>query len=154
MKKLLIFLLTFSILMSAAYAKKAKKVQKKILPESVMAPAVQFNSEDYKDYFKKTTDFKVNLKTFSDYKITCDKEIIGINWGDIENIKIYDEKNENNEVLDMKSTVLKTRYETYTYVRLYKATGEIVNIVLGTNSNFEENQKINLGLCQIEPYRG
>lgn len=128
-------------------------IQGNAFAKEVLAPAIQFNLEDYKDYFKKTTDYKVNLKSRYDYKITCDADIIGISWGDTENIKVFDLKDENGDIIDMKSTVLKVKYETYTYVRLYKSTREIVNIILSVNPIFDNEINKSLGLCTIQPYR-
>lgn len=128
-------------------------IQGNAFAKEVLAPAIQFNLEDYKDYFKKTTDYKVNLKSRYDYKITCDSDIIGITWGDTENIKVFDLKDENGDIIDMKSTVLKVKYETYTYVRLYKSTREIVNIILSVNPIFDNEINKSLGLCTIQPYR-
>lgn len=128
-------------------------IQGNAFAKEVLAPAIQFNLEDYKDYFKKSTDYKVNLKSRYDYKITCDSDIIGITWGDTENIKVFDLKDENGDIIDMKSTVLKVKYETYTYVRLYKSTREIVNIILSVNPIFDNEINKSLGLCTIQPYR-
>lgn len=128
-------------------------IQGNAFAKEVLAPAIQFNLEDYKDYFKKTTDYKVNLKSRYDYKITCDADIIGISWGDTDNIKVFDMKDENGDIIDMKSTVLKVKYETYTYVRLYKSTREIVNIILSVNPIFDNEINKSLGLCTIQPYR-
>ncbi len=128
-------------------------IQGNAFAKEVLAPAIQFNLEDYKDYFKKTADYKVNLKSRYDYKITCDSDIIGITWGDTENIKVFDLKDENGDIIDMKSTVLKVKYETYTYVRLYKSTREIVNIILSVNPIFDNKINKSLGLCTIQPYR-
>lgn len=128
-------------------------IQGNAFAKEVLAPAIQFNLEDYKDYFKKTTDYKVNLKSRYDYKITCDSDIIGITWGDTENIKVFDLKDENGDIIDMKSTVLKVKYETYTYIRLYKSTREIVNIILSVNPIFDNEINKSLGLCTIQPYR-
>ena len=119
----------------------------------VLAPAIQFDLENYKDYFKKSTDYKVNLKSRYDYKITCDADIIGISWGDTENIKVFDMKDENGDIIDMKSTILKVKYETYTYIRLYKSTREIVNILVNVNPIYDNNINKSLGLCTIQPYR-
>lgn len=119
----------------------------------VLAPASQFDLEKYKNYFVKSTDYKINLKSLSDYKITCTSDIIGIVWGDKENIKIYDEKNDAGEIIDMKSTVIKTKYQTYSYIRLYKMSREIVNLIVGVSPMFEENQNIVLGLCKLTPYK-
>ena len=128
-------------------------IQGNAFAKEVLAPAIQFNLEDYKDYFKKTTDYKVNLKSRYDYKITCDADIIGISWGDTDNIKVFDMKDENGDIIDMKSTVLKVKYETYTYIRLYKSTREIVNILVNVNPIYDNNINKSLGLCTIQPYR-
>lgn len=119
----------------------------------VLAPALQFDIKAYKNYFKKSTDYKVNLKTMNDYKITCDADIIGVVWGDVENLKMFDIKNEFREAIDMKSFILKVKYETYSYIRLYKSTREIVNIILSANPLFDIYQEESLGLCKITPYR-
>ncbi len=142
MKKIFLLALIFFIPVCASY------------PREVLAPAAQFDLEKYKNYFLKTTDFKINLKSLSDYKITCTSDIIGIVWGDKENIKIYDEKNALGEIKDMRSTVIKTKYETYSYIRLYKSSREIVNLIVGVSPMFEENQNIVLGLCKLAPYKG
>lgn len=141
MKKFVLLITVVLISICASYARE------------VLAPAAQFDLEKYKNYFVKSTDFKINLKSLSDYKITCTADIIGIVWGDKENIKIYDEKNEAGEIIDMKSTVIKTRYETYSYIRLYKSSREIVNLIVGVSPMFEENPNIVLGLCKLTPYK-
>lgn len=141
MKKLLIISIILFSMMTSVYAKE------------VLAPALQFDIKKYKKYFKKSTDYKANLKTRSDYIITCDADIIGVTFGDVENIKMFDIKNEYNENIDMKSVVLKTKYEAYSYIRLYKSTREIVNITLNTNPLFSSEEETSLGLCKIKPYR-
>ena len=128
-------------------------IQGTVFAREVLAPAIQFDVENYKDYFKSSTDYKVNLKSRYDYKITCDADIIGISWGDTDNIKIFDMKDENGDIIDMKSTVLKVKYETYTYIRLYKSTREIVNILVNVNPIYDNNINKSLGLCTIQPYR-
>jgi len=120
----------------------------------VLAPAVQFNLNDYKDYFKKSTDYKINLKSRYDYKITCNSDIIGIVWGDTDNIKMFDKKNEAGEIIDMKSTILKVKYETYTYIRLYKANREITNLIVSVNPIFNSEINKSLGTCALSPYSG
>ncbi len=120
----------------------------------VLAPALQFDINDYKDYFKKSTDYKVNLKSRYDYKITCDSDIIGVEWGDSENIKMFDIKDESGDIIDMKSVILKIKYETYTYIRLYKYSKEIVNLIVSVNPLFESEINQSLGLCEITPYNG
>ncbi len=120
----------------------------------VLAPAIQFNIEDYKNYFRKSTDYKIYLKSRSDYKITCDSDIIGIVWGDKDNIKPYDRKNEAGEIIDMKSTILKLKYATNSYIRLYKSSREVVNIIINVNPLFDAEQTTSLGLCKLTPYRG
>ena len=142
MNKILTLILTVLIFQTASLAKE------------VLAPAVQFDIENYKNYFQKTTDYKVNIKSRSDYIITCDSDIIGVIWGDLENIKMYDIKNELNEISDMKSVILKTKHETYTYIRLYKTSKEIVNLVLSVNPVYPNDNEIRLGLCRLLPYRG
>lgn len=134
---LIVFLLTSSFALSA----------------EVLAPALQFDIKKYRNYFKKSTDYKANLKTRSTYKITCDADIIGVTYGDTENVNMFDIKNEYSENIDMKSVVLKIKFETYTYIRLYKSTREIVNIVLNANPLFSEDENTPLGLCKIVPYR-
>lgn len=124
-----------------------------VFAREVLAPAAQFDPVPYKNYFKKSLDYKVNLKSLSDYKITCNADIIGIVWGDKENIQIYDEKNEQNEIIDMKSTVIKTKYQTYSYIRLYKISKEIVNLAVNINPTFEDKENIYLGTCKLTPYR-
>ena len=128
-------------------------IQGNVFAREVLAPAIQFDLENYKDYFKKSTDYKVNLKSRYDYKITCDADIIVISWGDTENIKVFDMKDENGDIIDMKSTILKVKYETYTYIRLYKSTREIVNILVNINPIYDNNINKSLGLCTIQPYR-
>ncbi len=128
-------------------------IQGCVFAREVLAPAIQFDLENYKDYFKKSTDYKVNLKSRYDYKITCDADIIGISWGDTENIKVFDMKDENGDIIDMKSTILKVKYETYTYIRLYKSTREIVNILVNVNPIYDNNINKSLGLCTIQPHR-
>ena len=150
LKKTVLIFLLFVLFTGCVYAKKKQK-KPKILPEHVMAPAVQFNLKDYKDYFKKSSDLKLNLQSKNEYVLTCESDILGINWGDVENIKIYDYKNENNEN-DMKKAIIKTKYETYSYIRLYKATGEILNLLVSVNPAFEVENKISLGLCEVEQY--
>lgn len=124
-----------------------------VFASEVLAPAVQFNIDDYKNYFKKTTDYKLYLKSRSDYKITCDTDIIGITWGDKDNIKVYDKKNESGEVIDMKSTILKLKYGTNSYLRLYKNSGEIVNIVINVHPLFQGEQTVSMGLCKLTSYK-
>ncbi|HIS54892.1 TPA: hypothetical protein IAA82_08065, partial [Candidatus Galligastranaerophilus gallistercoris] len=63
--------LFFVLLISAALGAKA-------FSSEVLAPAVQFDTENYKNYFSKTTDYKVNVKSRSDYIITCYSDIIGV----------------------------------------------------------------------------
>ena len=142
MNKILTLILTVLIFQTASLAKE------------VLAPAVQFDIENYKNYFQKTTDYKVNIKSRSDYIITCDSDIIGVIWGDTENIKMYDIKNDFGEIADMKSVIMKTKYETYTYVRLYKYSKEIVNLILSVNPVYPADGEISLGLCKLLPYRG
>ena len=139
--------LFFVLLISAALGAKA-------FSSEVLAPAVQFDTENYKNYFSKTTDYKVNVKSRSDYIITCDSDIIGVIWGDTENIKMYDIENDFGEIADMKSVIMKTKYETYTYVRLYKYSKEIVNLILSVNPVYPADGEISLGLCKLLPYRG
>lgn len=62
-------------------------------------------------------------------------------------------KDENGDIIDMKSTILKVKYETYTYIRLYKSTREIVNILVNINPIYDNNINKSLGLCTIQPYR-
>lgn len=119
-----------------------------------LAPALQLNLPEYKEYFIKPSDFIVKLKTFSDYKISCESDILGINYGDTDNLRFIDNKNDIGEIEDMKSVILKTRYETYTYIRLFKSTKEIVNLMLLVNPLYPDNQNLSLGLCKISPYRG
>ena len=145
---MLLFLIIV-IFTGVSYAKKKKP--EKVLPDDVMAPAIQFNLADYTNYFKKQTKYKLQLKSRYDYKITCNEPVIGVNWGDIDNIKMYDKKNKNNEIIDMKSVYLKARNETYTYVRLYKESGEIMNLILSVSPVFDVKDKITLGLCEVIP---
>lgn len=148
MKKSLITILLILIATSCVYAKKPQ--EKKVLPNDVLAPAVQFNLEDYKDYFKKSTDYKLEVSSRANYKITCDNEIIGVEWGDYDNVKMLDYKNKNKN--DLKSVIMKLKYETYTYIRLYQSTGEILNVMLNVNAGFEKDKTTNLGLCKVEPF--
>ncbi len=140
MKHLLI-LFIFLISLNVSYA------------DNILVPAIQLNLNDYKNYFKKSIDYKVNLRSLSDYKITCNADIVGVKWGDIDNIGMFDIKNEY-DVLNMKSLIMKLKYETYTYVRLYQSSGEITNIILSVSPMFRGDMNINLGLCEIVPYRG
>lgn len=123
------------------------------LSKEVLAPAVQFDLNDYKNYFLKTTDYHLYLKSRSDYKITCDSDIIGVVWGDVDNIKMFDIKDDFGEIADMKSVIVKIKYETYSYIRLYKQSKEIVNLIVNVNPMFDNSKNITLGLCELEPYR-
>lgn len=125
-----------------------------VFAAGILAPAAQLDISKYKDYFKKKSDYKVNLKSLSDYKITCSSDIAGIVWGDTENIKIFDEKNNRGEIIDMKSTVIKTKYRTNSYIRLYKVSEEIVNIVVNVSPMNSVDYSAVLGLCKLEPYGG
>ena len=149
MKKIAFLFLIIVIFTGVSYAKKKKS--EKVLPDDVLAPAIQFNLKDYTNYFKKQTRYKLQLKSRYDYKITCNEPIIGVNWGDIDNIKMYDKKNKNNEIIDMKTVYMKARNESYTYVRLYKESGEIMNLVLSVSPVFDVKDKITLGLCEVIP---
>ena len=115
------------------------------------APAMELELNDYKNYFSDSTDFTLNLKTKSKYKITCQSEIIGVIYGDKENIKMYDVIDEETETNDLFSVYLKIKYETYSYIRLYKYNGEITNIILNANPIFSENETIELGVCKLYP---
>ena len=127
-------------------------IQGAAFSREVLSPAVQFNINEYKDYFKKTTDYKIDLKSRCNYSITCDADIIGVVWGDTDNIKMFDIKNEAGGIIDMRSVILKIKYETYTFIRLYKSTKEIVNILVSANPLFDNKIDKSLGLCKIEPY--
>ncbi|MCD8024371.1 MAG: hypothetical protein LUE64_02425 [Candidatus Gastranaerophilales bacterium] len=126
---------------------------KKVFPREVLAPSVQFSLDDYKDYFLKPSDYEVNLQSRNKYLITCKEDIIGINWGDSDGVKIYDLKDEISGETNMKKAVMKLKFETYTYVRLYKSTKEVANIILSVNPVFENEEKI-IGSCKITGYEG
>lgn len=148
MKKSFLILAVFIFVFLNAAVFAQEQFQKEVL-----SPAIQFDLMKYKDYFKKSTDYKADLKSLSDYRITCDSDIIGAVWGDKENIKVFDEKNEAGEIINMKTIVFKIKYETYSYIRLYKSSREVVNILLRVNPLFESDSNITLGLCKLEPYR-
>ncbi len=119
----------------------------------VLAPALQFSLDEYKEYFKSPNDFKLNLKTLTDYKISCEDEISGVEWGDTENIKMSEIRNEYTNELDMNNLVIKLKYQTYSYIRLYMSTWEVINIILTINPVFEPKLET-IGTCTIAPYRG
>ncbi len=149
MKKALIVILLIISSINICYSK--QKPTQKEFPKDVLAPAIQFNFDDYKDCFKKSTDYKVYLHSKMKYLITCDDEIIGVRWGDLDNVVLYDKK-DNMDNTDMKKVFLKLKQKTNTYISLYKQSGEIVNIITIANSMFDDNKTYNLGLCRIDPY--
>ncbi len=116
-----------------------------------LMPAVQLNLEGYMDFFKTNIDNKLNLKTRSKYKITCDFDIIGVVYADKDNIKMYDVIDEYTEENDLKSVFIKTKHETYTYIRLYKENGETVDMTVSVNARFPEDETIPLGQCTLYP---
>ena len=143
MKKTLSLIFVFMIFFFGlpAFSKKKKPAVEKTYPE-VSAPAVQFELQDY----------KVKLKSRSDYIVTCESEVIGLKWGDVENIALFDSKDPITDKNDLKSFIIKTKFQTYSYIRIYKYNGEIVNVIVSVNPIFSENTKENLGLCELLPY--
>lgn len=150
MKKILSVFLLVLIFTMPSYAKRKKA--EKPLPKDVMAPALQFDVKDYKRYFKNQTVYKVELKTKSQYKITCTDDIIGVNWSDTDNVRMFDEKDINGNIIDIKTVYVKTKNQTITYARLFKDTGEIMNLQIKVSPVFDNKAKVNLGLCDIYPY--
>lgn len=151
MKKFLVFILICFFFILPASAKKKKKAEKP-LPKNVMAPALQFNKNDYQRYFKNQTIYAIEMKTKSQYKITCNDDIIGVNWDDIDNIHMYDIKDKNGDIIDMKTVFIKTKNESYSYIMLYKESGEIMNIKAVVNPVVNAEKEANLGLCRLYPY--
>ena len=117
-----------------------------------MAPALQFNQNDYQRYFKNQTIYNIEMKTKSQYKITCNDDIIGVNWGDVDNIHMYDIKDKNGDIIDMKTVFIKTKNESYTYIMLYKESGEIMNIKAIVSPVVSAEKGMSLGLCSLSPY--
>lgn len=128
-------------------------LQAQTLASDTVAPSLQLDLNQYKDYFKSSTDYQVNLKSRSDYRVSCNSSILGAVTGDVDNVILMSDYDENLE-WNMESFIVKLKYETYTYLRIYKASKEIVNVVLNVNPMFENDKTIDLGLCKIEPYRG
>ncbi len=121
----------------------------------VVAPALQYLREDYPSAFLKTDDYSIKLNTTRRYKLRCESEITAVAIGDNENLKITENPEDNEEKMlyelaAIKDVIVKTRYETYTYMQIYtEDRAEPVTVMLSINSKNKVPNLITFGPCTM-----
>lgn len=128
-----------------------------ILPcgAEVVAPALQYLREDYPAAFINKDDYSIKLNTTTRYKLRCESEITAVGIGDTENLfaRENDEEAEEKmlyELSAVKDIIIKTKYETYTYMQIYTANSdEPVTVMLSINSKNDVPNLIQFGGCTM-----
>lgn len=120
----------------------------------VVAPALQYLREDYPSAFLSKEDFHLKLNTTRRYKLRCPGEIKAVAIGDTENLKAFenDEPEEEKmlyELSGLQDVIIKTKYETYTYMQIYTNTINPITVLLSINSKNEVPPLIKFGDCTM-----
>ncbi len=120
----------------------------------VVAPALQYLREDYHSAFLSKEDFHLKLNTTRRYKLRCAGEITAVAIGDTENLKAFenDEPDEEKmlyELSGLQDVIIKTKYETYTYMQIYTDAVNPVTVLLSINSKNEVPPLIKFGDCTM-----
>lgn len=128
-----------------------------ILPANseVVAPALQYLREDYPAAFLKQDDYSIKLNTTRRYKLRCESEITAVGIGDNENLKVTENPEEDDEKMlyelaAVKDVIVRTRYETYTYMQIYtEERAEPITVMLSINAKNKVPNLINFGGCTM-----
>lgn len=120
----------------------------------VVAPALQYLRADYPAAFVQKSDFSVKLKPHSRYKLRCSSDITSVNFGDKENLRFYTTEDEDSErplweLMSPRDVTIKTRYETYSYIEIFKAEGMPATIMVSVNKRNTVPENISIGECTI-----
>lgn len=120
----------------------------------VVAPALQYLREDYPSAFLSKDDFHLKLNTTRRYKLRCSDKITAIAIGDTENLKAYennepDEEKMLYELANPNDIIIRTKYETYTYMQIYTNTKNPITVMLSINSKNEVPPLIRFGNCTM-----
>lgn len=121
----------------------------------IIAPALQYLREDYPSAFLTKEDYNVKLNTTTKYKLRCSGDIYAIAIGDKENLKAEENTEEESEKMlyEMtlpKDVIIKTKYETYTYMQIYTDNKDLpITVILSINSKNKVPNLINFGDCTM-----
>lgn len=121
----------------------------------VVAPALQYLREDYPSAFLKEDDYSIKLNTQRRYRLRCESEITAVGIGDKENLKVKENTEEENdkmlyELANTRDILVKTRYETYTYMQIYtEKSAEPITVMLSINPKNEVPNLITFGGCTM-----
>jgi len=121
----------------------------------VIAPALQYMREDYPAAFLSSDDYSIKLNTKRRYKLRCSGGITGVAVGDGENLKVFQEDNEEDddkmlfEIAQGSDIVVKTKYETYTYMQIFTSGDKPVTVILSINPKNEVENLIKFGPCTM-----
>lgn len=124
-------------------------------PPRVVAPALQYLREDYPSAFLSKEDYSIKLNTTTRYKLRCSDEITAVAVGDSANIivKENDEPDEEKMLYELaapKDVIVKTRYETYSYMQIYTENSDIpTTVLLSINSKNDVPSLITFGNCSM-----
>ena len=120
----------------------------------VSAPALQYLKEDYPSAFLSKEDYHIKLNTARRYKLRCSDAITAIAIGDPENLKAFennepDEEKMLYELANPNDVIIKTKYETYTYMQIYTNSPNPITVLLSINSKNEVPPLIHFGDCTM-----
>lgn len=120
----------------------------------VVAPALQYLREDYPSAFLSKEDYHLKLNTTRRYKLRCSDAITAIAIGDPENLKAFennepDEEKMLYELANPNDVIIKTKYETYTYMQIYTNSPNPITVLLSINSKNEVPPLIHFGDCTM-----
>ena len=125
------------------------------IPPRVVAPALQYLREDYPSAFLSKDDYSIKLNTTTRYKLRCSDEITAVAVGDSVNliVKENDEPDEEKMLYELaapKDIIVKTKYETYSYMQIYTESSDLpVTVLLSVNSKNDVPSLIKLGSCSM-----
>ncbi len=120
----------------------------------VSAPALQYLKEDYPSAFLSKEDYHIKLNTTRRYKLRCTDKIEAVAIGDTENLKAFenDEPDEEKmlyELANSNDVIIRTKYETYTYMQIYTNSINPITVMLSINSKNEVPPLIRFGSCTM-----
>lgn len=121
----------------------------------VIAPALQYSREDYPSAFLTKDDYSIKLNTRRRYKLRCEDTITAVGIGDTENLFAYENNEEAEEkmlyeISVPKDIIIKTKFETYTYMQIYVEGQDLpVTVMLSINAKNKVPDLIRFGKCTM-----
>lgn len=146
-KFILIFLILFVCLIAPLLLAAANA--------EVIAPALQYSRKDYPAAFLTKDDYSIQLNTKRRYRLRCEDTITAVGIGDTDNLSAFENDEENEEKMLYehsvpKDVIIKTKYETYTYMQIYSGESETpVTVMLSINARHKVPNLIRFGKCTM-----